>query len=199
MSNDNLENEKPNVEANVESQEPVQEVNVEQLMARMEKLESTNERLLSESKTNKSKYQTLKSEVETKEHDDLTKNQKWEELLEIQKNKSFELEEKNKTIRQDVLRKEINFQVARYAKDAYDVDDVISSLPKDMLNIDYENLEINGVKEAIELVRESKKHLFNTGVRSHGMTSEPPAEYKEKEKELSLAELLLQGSKEGVI
>jgi hypothetical protein len=188
-----------NENVNVESQEQSQAVDVEALMARIEKLESTNTRLLDESKTNKGKYQNLRNEVDTKQKTALEESENWKELLEIEKNKAFELQENNKKIKQNVLKQKLNFEVARHAKNAFDVTDVINSLDKNLLSIDEESLEIGGIKEAVESVMNVKPHLFNTGVKNHGQDGAPPAEYKVEKKEQSLEEILAMGAKSGLI
>lgn len=198
MSNDNeLEN------ANVEQQEQ-KEINVDELVAQMNAMQekmsllaSTNERLLNESKANKNKYQSLRTEVEQKQKADLEASENFKELLDMEKNRAFELEEQNKKIKQSVIRERLNFEVARHAKNAYDINDVIHSLPKDMLNIDEENLKVEGIKEAVEIVMKNKPHLFNNGIKSHGMGQEPPEGYKPENKEPTFEELLLGGMKSG--
>lgn len=150
------------------------ELDVNALMARMEKMEQTNARLLEESKSHKNKYQGLRNEVEEKEKAALTENENWKELLEIEKNKRSEYESRLKDTKKTVLQKELNFRVASLAKDAYDVGDIISALPKDMISIDEENLSINGVEEALNFVREKKPYFFNTETKS-GMASGRPA------------------------
>jgi hypothetical protein len=175
---------------NVESQEQAPEVNIEALMARLEKLENTNSRLLDESKTNKSKYQSLRSEVDSKQQVQLEESENWKELLEIEKNKGFELQENNKKIKQNVLKQKLNFEVAKHAKNAFDVTDVINSLDKNLLSIDEESLDIGGIKEAVESVMSNKPHLFNTGVKNHGQDGAPPEGYKEVKTEPSLEDLL---------
>jgi len=162
-------------------------------------LKSTNERLLNESKTYKNKYQGLRNDVETKQKTQLEESENWKELLDIEKNRAFELEEKHKSMQKNVLRQKLNFEVARHAKNAFDVNDVINSLDRNSLHIDEENLEVGGIKEAVELVMKSKPHLFNTGVKPHGMGERPPENYKPEEKEKSLAELLGEGFKQNVI
>lgn len=188
-----------NVEAKTEELEPTPAINIEALQARLEKLESTNERLLNESKTYKNKYQGLRNDVETKQKTQLEESENWKELLDIEKNRAFELEEKHKSMQKNVLRQKLNFEVARHAKNAFDVNDVINSLDRNSLHIDEENLEVGGIKEAVELVMKSKPHLFNTGVKPHGMGERPPENYKPEEKEKSLAELLGEGFKQNVI
>jgi hypothetical protein len=184
---------------NAESQEQAQEVDVKALMARLEKLENTNERLLNESKQYKTKYQGLRSDVETKQRAQLEESENWKELLEIEKNKAFELETNMKDMKQKVIKSNLTSEVSMYAKDAFNVSDVINNLPKDILEIDDENLRVNGIKDAVEMVRKEKSYLFNTGVKQHGMSQEPPAGYKPEKKELDLADLLKAGFEQKVI
>ena len=124
------------VEVTAEAQEQTPTINIEALQARLEKLENTNERLLNESKTYKNKYQGLRTDVETKQKTQLEESENWKELLDIEKNRAFELEEKNKSIRTDVMRQKLNFEVSRHASNAFDVNDVINSLDKSSLTID---------------------------------------------------------------
>ena len=158
---------------NDEVKESNQEVDVKALLARMEKLEQTNNRLLEESKTNKAKYQGLRTEVEEKEKAQLTENEQWKELLDIEKNKRSEYETQLRETKKSVLQKELGFKVASVAKDAYDVNDVIGALPKDLLSINEEDLTVTGIDEAVNMVREKKPWLFNTEKKS-GMTSARP-------------------------
>jgi hypothetical protein len=180
-----------------EQQELNQDVDINALMARLEKLESTNDRLLNESKQYKTKYQGLRSEVETKQQKHLEENENWKELLEIEKNRNFEINENMKSMKQKVIKSNLHAEVARYAKNAFDVSDVVSNLPKEMLNIDEENLRVDGIREAVELVIKEKPYLFNTGVKAHGMSQQPPAEYKQETKEASLEDILGEAFKTG--
>ena len=63
--------------------------------------------------------------------------------------------------------------MASVAKDAYDVNDIISALPKDTLSIDEEGLSVSGVDEAVNFVRENKPWLFQKENKS-GMSSARP-------------------------
>ena len=149
------------------------ELDVSTLMARLEKLESTNARILEESKSHKSKYQGLKSSVEEKEKAQLTENEQWKELLEMEKNKSSEFESRLRDQSKMTLKKEINFKVATLAGDAHDVNDIISALPKDLISINEEELSVNGIDEAVNSVRDSKPWLFKQESKS-GMASGRP-------------------------
>lgn len=123
-------------------------------------LKSTNERLLNESKDHAGKYRTLRDEVSTKEKADLEQNEQWKELLDKEKNSHFELGEKYKGLRKQTLQKSLEFEIAGLAKDAFDVRDVINSMPLDEVNIDEDNLTFGGLEEAVKKVRESKEYLF---------------------------------------
>lgn len=150
-----------------------QEFDMDKVMARLEQMEKTNERLLEESKAWKQKYKGLNSEVEQKQRADLEKTENWKDLLEIEKNQKMELKNQLVDTRKAVLQKELNFKVAKVAGDAYNVDDVISSLPRDVLAIDEENLSVSGVSEAVNYVRENKPYLFQKDNKS-GMSSARP-------------------------
>lgn len=149
------------------------EFDVNEVLARMEKLESTNNRLLEESKTWKNKYRELSSDVEARQKQELEKTENWKDLLEIEKNKRAEYEAQLRDTKKAVLQKELNFKVATAAKDAYDVDDIINNLPKEMISIDEESLSVSGIDEAINFVREKKPHLFVREKKS-GMPSARP-------------------------
>lgn len=155
------------------------QVNVDDLVSRMEALEQTNKRLLEESKHNKEKYVNLRSEVEQKEKVKLEESENWKELLEIEKNEKFELASKLKQYKKDSIQKDLQFKVASLAKDAHDVSDVIRSLPKEMLSIDQETGSISGVEEAYNTVRQQKPYLFDTQ-RKSGMTADRPQMPKDK-------------------
>jgi len=157
----------------IKEQASKKEFDYEAMIQRMEKMEATNNRLLEESKTWKSKYQGLNHDVEAKQKADLEKTENWKDLLEIEKNKRSEYEAQLRKTKKSVLQKELGFKVASVAKDAHDVNDIIGSLPKDLIAIDEESLTVTGVSEAVNFVRESKPWLFQKENRS-GMASGRP-------------------------
>ena len=71
------------------------------------------------------------------------------------------------------MQKDLNFQVASMAGDAYDVNDIVNSLPRTLLTLDEESESVGGIEEAINYVRENKPHLFKKDNKS-GMTSGRP-------------------------
>lgn len=150
-----------------------EQIDVEALMSRMEKLEQTNARLLDESKSYKEKYRTVVSEVETKEKAKLEEGENWKELLDREKNEKHQIKEQLSKYKKTIAQKDLHFRVASVAKDAFDVTDVISSLPRDLLTLDEESLEFGGVSEAVNFVKEKKPWLFNSG-KSAGQTGARP-------------------------
>ncbi len=159
-------------------------IDVEALAKRVEQLESSNNRLLDESKGWKEKYQGLKSNVDKENETKLTENEQWKELLEIEKNKVHELSSKVKNLTTSAMQKDLQFKVASLAKDAHDLDDVMSAVSKTgLLQVDSENGVITGIEEAYNSVRENKKHLFDTN-KVAGMGGSRPSGEAPKEKSI---------------
>jgi len=150
-----------------------EQIDVKAIIARMEKLEQTNARLLDESKSYKEKYRTVVSEVENKEKAKLEESENWKELLDREKNEKHQLKDQLSVYKKNIAKKDLHFKVASVAKDAFDITDVISSLPKDMLSLDEESLEFGGIDEAVNFVKEKKPWLFNSG-KSAGQTGARP-------------------------
>jgi hypothetical protein len=148
-------------------------VDVDAVMKRLEQLESTNQRILDESKQWKSKYQGLKSDVEKNEAKKLEESENWKDLFEIEKNKSHELNEQIKHFKKETLKQKVHFEVAKHAPDAFDINDVISNLPRDILVIDEDALTVKGIEEAVSLVKEKKPYMFNNK-KVHGQASSRP-------------------------
>jgi hypothetical protein len=162
---------------------PVVNPELEAIMAKIKKMEDSNARLLEESRGYKARYQSLKENVENSEKAKLTENEQWKELLEIERNKSSEFQNKLKETNRMVLQKELALKVSTLCNDAYNVQDIINNLPKDLINIDEENLSISGLEEAVNVVRQSRQYLFNTEKKS-GMTSQRPVLDTSPEKDL---------------
>lgn len=160
------------------------EVDVNDLMKRVEQLESSKNRLLEESKGWKEKYQGLKTNVEKENEQKLTENEQWKELVEIEKNRRFELESKVKDLTTLSMQKDLQYKVAALAKDAYNVDDVVTAVSRSgMLNIDKEAGTITGIEEAYNMVRQEKPYYFDTTKKS-GMSAGKPDTMVPKEKTL---------------
>ena len=144
----------PNVDDKAKAQESV--IEVKALQEEMTNLKQTNDRILEESKQNKDKYRTLRADVDKKESAVLEESESWKELYDREKDTSFGLSEKLQTQTKIILRKELNFQVAAEAGDAHDINDVINALPKDIISIDKDSMEVKNVKEAVNLLKQKK-------------------------------------------
>lgn len=177
-----MEHEVNNTEENSEVKKP--EIDMEALAKRVEQLESSNSRLLDESKGWKEKYQGLKGHIEKEQESKLTENEQWKELVEIEKNRRFELESKVKDLTTLSMQKDLQYKVAALAKDAYNVDDVVTAVSRSgMLNIDKEAGTITGIEEAYNMVRQEKPYYFDTTKKS-GMSAGKPDTMVPKEKTL---------------
>ena len=150
-----------------------QSVDVNAVMERLQQLESSNQRILDESKSWKTKYQSLRGEVEQKESKKLEESENWKELLEIEKNKAHDLSVQMNHFKKETLKQKIHFETARHAPDAFDINDVINNLPRDILSIDEESLTVKGIDEAISVVKEKKPWLFNNKKTAGQTTSRP--------------------------
>lgn len=169
-----------NVEGQKEQVEQPQ-VDVAELMARLEKLESTNHRLLEESKTYKTKYQSVQKEKEETERERLEKEGKFQELLDLEKNTAAKLKSEMLDLKKQSLRNTLKFEVAKHATDAYSVDDVIKCLPMDMIQMDEDELTFTGVQDAIAKLKEDKFYLFKNEKQT-GMVSGRPEAVKPTQK-----------------
>lgn len=157
-------------------------IDVEALAKKVEQLESSNSRLLDESKTWKEKYQGVKSEREKDTEAKLTENEQWKELLDLERNKVHELSAENKSLKTRGMQTDLRYKVASLAKDAHDVEDVVTAVAKSgMLSMDAENGSISGIEEAYNKIREEKPHFFNTAKKS-GMSMGSPDNMIPKEK-----------------
>ena len=157
-------------------------IDVEALAARVEQLESSKNRLLEESKGWKEKYQGLKTNVEKESEAKLTENEQWKELLDLEKNKVHELSSKVKNLTTTTMQKDLQFKIASLAKDAHNVEDVVTAVSKTgMLNLDTETGSITGIEEAYNKVREEKPYFFNTAKKS-GMDAGRPNDMIPQEK-----------------
>lgn len=160
-----------NVEGQVSQTEQATEteVTVETLQEQLkviveqnEQLRNTNDRLLAESKENKIKARTYRDEIETQEKKKLEENENWKELLDREKNEKHDLLNQVQHIKKQTLAKSLSLEIAKYAGDAYDMNDIISALPEDKIETDEDRLEFTGVSEAVATLRESKPYLFKT-------------------------------------
>lgn len=143
---------------------------------RLAQLEATNKRLLEESKINKKKYQEEKDKNEQFEVKTLTEKEDYKKLLEKATKRAQELEQKVSGYKVKNLEKTLNYEVSRYAQDAYDLELVKQALPRELIDAveDNDDIQVMGVKEAIEKVKSEKPFLFKPKTIP-GMASAKPA------------------------
>ena len=130
------------------------------LQEKVKSLTSTNERILTESKDYKGKYRALQSDHDDKKAADLEANESWQERLEIEKTKNFELQNSINDFKQMQLKSNLQNEVMKLAPDAHNVNDIINSLGMDGIEINEDNLSFGGLDDAVNKVRESKDYLF---------------------------------------
>ena len=134
----------------------------QKILDQLVQMKSTNSRLLTESKDNADKFRVLRDNVDAKEKKKLEVDGKTDELLAIEKNNVFKLQEQMKERSKRELQKDLEIEVARYAGDSHDLKDVVAALPLEMLTVDEESGEVSNVKEAVAKVREDKSYMFKS-------------------------------------
>lgn len=149
------------------------------LLKEVERLRQSKERLLAESKAYKSKYQEMRSAVDKAEEDRLNASNDLTGLLELEKKKKEEAEEKYEKLRKDNYRKSLIVEVSKHAKDAHDVNDIFSNLNSDLVKYNEETNSFDGVKENIEQLRSNKSYLFGSN-EIPGQASGRPSPEKQK-------------------
>lgn len=137
------------------------ELDAKKLSEELESLKSQNERLLAESKKYKQRAQSVETQQEKLQREALEKEGKFQELLEMEKSNNQKVSEQMMQIKRSALQKEIKAEVARYAKDAFDVEDIIKNLDSSLLEVDEDSLTVKGIDKAVAVVRENKKYLFS--------------------------------------
>lgn len=134
----------------------------EETQEQVKQLKSSNERLLNQSKEFKEKYQDANNKLSEAEKAKLEAEGKIQERLEIELKEKSELEQKFKKTQAKVMQEKLRAKALSYAKDAYDIDDILRQTQyQDLIKRDYENLEVTGVEEFVSKVRAAKPNLFD--------------------------------------
>ena len=176
MENDQVERPESAPEENtseVKQETPSMEDLVERLNQLEEKnsqLLSTNERLLSESKSNKMKYQEVKRNMEdAKLQEAKEAEDKSEYIKQIEEKLNGAIQELQAERKANASEK-LKYAVAKVAKEAHDVDDIVSKLDFNELEYDKETRTWMGVDAQVERVKKEKPYLFDYG-RTANMTN----------------------------
>ena len=175
-----------------EGQKPKDErpaVDVNEVLKRIEHLESTNKRLLDESKSWKSQATELKSKFDEAEKSKVEKSGDEKAQLEYERKQREKVEGENKKLKSKTLEDRIRSTVAKFAKDVHSLDDVLNqSQFKEILRsgIDPENLTIDedAAKDYVNKVLEAKPWL-KKNVSQPGVDTTKPSGKKSVGNELS--------------
>ena len=133
---------------------------IEKLQSQLDHLKSTNDRLLNESKDWKAKYQGVKDEVTNTKKAELEKEGKLEELLELERNKAHEYQQAVSKMKRDNMKASLKFEVAKFAKDAHDIEDVVRNINFDMVDYNEDSNSFANVDAAVAAVKQSRPYLF---------------------------------------
>ena len=159
------------------------------LLAEIEKLKSTNERLLAESnkfKTRKTELEEYKQKLEAYEQKKLEETGNWQEMLELERKKRSELEQSLKQRDNQILKSNVFNHVANYAKDAYDINDLLAQKDyANMIEINEDSLEptAESVQKFVDTLKADKKYLFK-GHKVASMADTKPTTNKPQTKRL---------------
>lgn len=181
MSEQEVAQESPKGQEGSDQQENSYDAN--ELLKRVEQLEASKDRVLQESKEWKQKYWDLKNQSEKQQEEKLAKSENWKELLERERQKREQYEGQYQGLKKAVLQKDLHYQVAKLCPDAYDIEDVINSLPRDVIQINEQELSISNIDEAISLVKERKAHLFKKDKSLGQPNSRPSSDNGQKNEE----------------
>jgi hypothetical protein len=147
-----------------ESSEHSSEINVSEVMERLKSLEATNARLLEESKSTKHKYQETKSKYEQAEREKLEKEGNYQALLEAERARIAEIEGEAKSMKQKVLKSNMQSTIAKFANEVYDLEDLLnqpkfSHILKDGIDDTSLTLSEEKAKEYVHEVLKAKPYM----------------------------------------
>lgn len=175
-----------------EGQKPKDErpaADVNEVLKRIEQLESTNKRLLDESKSWKNQAIELKSKFDEAEKNKVEKSGDEKALLEYEKKQREKIENENKKLKAKALEDKVRSTVAKYAKDVHSLEDVLNQPQfKEILKngIDPENLTLDedAAKDFVNKVLEAKPWL-KKNVSQAGVDTTKPSGKKTAGTDLS--------------
>lgn len=136
-----------------------------------------SKRLLGESFENSKKYKDLRDSVDSDKKKQLEEKEDWKSRFEVEKLEHDETKQKHSLTKKQVLQKDLDFEVSRYATDAHDVKDVINNLNQKSLIIDEADLSVSGIKEEVVRLRTEKPFLFKQNSMPGTVTTPPGKEF----------------------
>ena len=126
-------------------------------------LKSTNERLLDENSKTKTRAQDAEEKIQSAAKRKLEEEGQTNELLEQERKERSDLQARFDNQTKLALKEKIRTEVSKHAKDALDVDDLLSIKDKEvrsLLKASEEDLSVLGAEEFVTKVRELKPHFF---------------------------------------
>ena len=156
---------------------------IEEMQAKLNQLASSNERLLKESKDWKAKYNGVKEEVTSTKKEELEREGRLSELLELERNKSHEIQQQVAKMKRDNMKAALKYEVAKHAKDAHNIDDIVRNIDIDMIDYNEDNNSFANVDMAVDAVRKDRTYLF-LGKSAPSMPSDRPSANVPVEKSL---------------
>jgi len=137
--------------------------------AKADALEANKTRLEEEAKKFKERAQSAEGKLSKAEEEKLQAEGKTQELLDKEKLRAKELEDKLNSTRKATLQEKLRSEVSKFAKDAHDVDMIIRVQEhKALLKLDEENLAIQGVEEFVNAVKGTHDYLFGKKAMPEG-------------------------------
>lgn len=130
------------------------EVTLEQLQADLEAERQKTARLLEESKKYKSSYQETKSKLEQSEQEKLLKEGDINKILEAEKQKASSLENELSSVKKKTVLSNIRQTVAKFAPDAYSIDD--------LLNQPHFKMLVDNVNDELTVDEKTAKNFVDT-------------------------------------
>lgn len=156
------------------------------VLSRLEKLESYNEKLLSETKQWRQKYKGLKTEVEEK---DTMRMQEGNDFKGLYEKTLEELSVTKATVAEkerSAIKSSFKYEAAKYAPDTVDSELLIAALNSKKNVVAYDSEEgWKGIDSAIGELRKEKPYLFNS--EKMGMINGRPQAVAVKEKTIEEA------------
>jgi len=153
---------------------------LEESKAAIDALNASKERILLESKEHADKYRKMRDEKLAMEKAELEKSENWKELKEKTEQDLIAEKERSEKMASLMIDKDLKLQVSQLAPNAYDINDVIYQVKNsDKLSLNNESLTFEGVKEAIDEIREKKIYLFKEKTSSSMVNDIPNNKPKE--------------------
>lgn len=143
-----------------------QGLDVNELVAQINQLKSTNERLLNESKqykTRKSEVEELQSQLKEYETKKLEEQGNWQEMLKREQEEKSQLQARLQKQQNEILKGNVYNAVANVAKDAHDISDLLAqSEYANTIEVDEDSLKPSqeSIDTFVNSLREKKPYLF---------------------------------------